>query len=79
MTSTNLSVRVPGYIPQIEMPDLQHKLEQFVLLLYPRRKSRVRKQNWTDAFAGKWEDDIPADEQVDLIRNSRTFSRTIDL
>ena len=79
MTSTNLSVRIPGYIPQMEIPDLQYKLEQFVLLLYPRQKVKRHTYDWTEALAGKWQDDIPADEMVSMIRSNRSFSREIDL
>ena len=79
MTSTNLSVRIPGYIPQVEMPDLQHKLEQFVLLLYPRQKVKKHTSDWTEALAGKWEDDMSADEMVSMIRGNRSFNREIDL
>ena len=61
------------------MPDLQRKLEQFVLLLYPRQKVKRRTDDWTEALAGKWEDDIPADEMVNMIRSNRSFNREIDL
>lgn len=76
---TNLSVRVPAYVPKVDMPDLQHKLEQFVLLLYPRPKAKAATKDWTETLAGKWEDNISADEQVSMIRSNRTANRDISL
>ena len=35
MQSANVSVRVPSYIPQMEIPELRRKIEQFVMILYP--------------------------------------------
>lgn len=76
---TNLSVRVPAYVPKVDIPDLQHKLEQFVLLLYPRPKAKAGIKDWTETLAGKWEDNISADELVSLIRSNRTTNRDISL
>ncbi|MBQ4508055.1 MAG: hypothetical protein II970_04080 [Paludibacteraceae bacterium] len=42
MQSGNVSVRVPSYIPQVEIPELQRKIEQFVLILYPRPKTEQK-------------------------------------
>ena len=76
---TNLSVHVPAYVPKVDIPDLQHKLEQFVLLLYPRPKAKAVIKDWTETLAGKWEDNISADELVSLIRSNRTDNRDISL
>lgn len=35
--------------------------------------------HWASEFAGKWEDDRPAEEIVDDIRKSRTGNREIEL
>jgi hypothetical protein len=43
------------------------------------RDSR-QNSNWTDSFAGKWQDDRDADEMVEDIRKSRyLFNRDVNL
>lgn len=39
MQAANVSVRVPSYIPQMEIPELRRKIEQFVMILYPYPKT----------------------------------------
>ena len=79
MTTTNVSVRVPAYVPKMDIPELQHKIEQFVLLLYPRPKAKTVNKDWTMELSGKWDDNISADELANAIRGSRTANREVVL
>lgn len=44
-----------------------------------KKEEHVTGTNWTDSFAGKWQDDRDADEMVEDIRKSRSFNRDIEL
>ena len=79
MTTTNVSVRVPAYVPKMDIPELQHKIEQFVLLLYPRPKAKTVNTDWTMELSGKWDDNISADELANAIYESRTANREVVL
>jgi hypothetical protein len=61
--------------PDIKL-DLIAKLSNSLL----KRGNYNTKSNWTESFAGKWQDDHSAEEIIADIRNSRHFSeRDFDL
>jgi hypothetical protein len=39
-----------------------------------KKEDKDASANWTDSFAGKWQDSRSADEMVADIRNSRSFT-----